>query len=45
MRELRVHAGRHYAIQCHYALLDDAGCVELSEAVAAPAASCSRSAE
>ncbi|MEV6126892.1 hypothetical protein AB0M05_08760 [Streptomyces violaceusniger] len=38
MPELRVHAGRHYAIQFHYALPDDAWCVELSEAVAAPAA-------
>ncbi|MGC5039904.1 hypothetical protein ACPXCS_33455 [Streptomyces sp. DT190] len=36
--ELRVHAGSHYAIQFHYALSDDAWCVELSEAVAAPAA-------
>ncbi|MFF4765095.1 hypothetical protein [Streptomyces sp. NEAU-H3] len=32
----RVHAGRHYAIQFHYALPDDAWCVELSEAVASP---------
>lgn len=38
MPELRVHAGRHYAIQFHYALPDDAWCVELSEAVPAPAA-------
>ena len=38
MSELRVHAGRHYAIQFHYALLDDAWCVELSEAVPAPIA-------
>ncbi|GAA3371678.1 hypothetical protein GCM10017744_100370 [Streptomyces antimycoticus] len=34
----RVHAGRHYAIQFHYALPDDMWCVELSEAVPAPAA-------
>ncbi|WP_406156328.1 hypothetical protein OG298_01495 [Streptomyces sp. NBC_01005] len=38
MPELRVHAGRHYAVQFHYALPDDAWCVELSEAVPAPAA-------
>ncbi|MEW2623772.1 hypothetical protein [Streptomyces sp. NPDC048106] len=38
MSELRVHAGRHYAIQFHYALPDDAWCVELSAAVPAPAA-------
>ncbi|WP_329343782.1 hypothetical protein OG866_44285 [Streptomyces sp. NBC_00663] len=38
MPELRVHAGRHYAIQFHYALPDDAWCVELSEAVPAPVA-------
>ncbi|MCX5558003.1 hypothetical protein [Streptomyces sp. NBC_00038] len=38
MPELRVHAGRHYAIQFHYALPDDAWRVELSEAVPAPAA-------
>ena len=38
MSELRVHAGRHYAIQFHYALPDDAWRVELSEAVPAPAA-------
>ncbi|MCO1578746.1 hypothetical protein M8C13_23620 [Crossiella sp. SN42] len=38
MSELRVHAGRHYAVQFHYALSDDAWCVELSEAVPAPAA-------
>ncbi|MBC2878879.1 MULTISPECIES: hypothetical protein [Streptomyces] len=38
MSQLRVHAGRHYAIQYHYALPDDAWCVELSEAVPAPAA-------
>ncbi|MFE3247700.1 hypothetical protein [Streptomyces sp. NPDC059209] len=37
MPELHVHAGRHYAIQFHYALPDDAWCVELSEAVPAPA--------
>jgi hypothetical protein len=36
--ELREHAGHHYAIQVHYALPDDAWCVELSEAVPAPAA-------
>ena len=36
--ELREHAGRHYAVQFHYALPDDAWCVELSEAVPAPAA-------
>ncbi len=36
--ELREHAGRHYAIQIHYALPDDAWAVELSEAVPAPAA-------
>ncbi|RSS47512.1 hypothetical protein EF902_09265 [Streptomyces sp. WAC05858] len=36
--ELRVHAGRHYAIQFHYALPDDMWCVEPSEAVPAPAA-------
>jgi hypothetical protein len=38
MPVLRIHAGRHYAIQFHYALPDDAWCVELSEAVPAPAA-------
>lgn len=38
MPELREHAGRHYAIQFHYSLPDDAWCVELSEAVPAPAA-------
>jgi hypothetical protein len=38
MTELRAHAGRHYAVQFHYALPDDAWCVELSEAVPAPAA-------
>jgi tRNA (Thr-GGU) A37 N-methylase len=37
MPELREHAGHHYAIQCHYALPDDAWRVELSEAVLAPA--------
>ncbi|MFF2660782.1 hypothetical protein ACFVUH_25895 [Kitasatospora sp. NPDC058032] len=37
MPELREHAGRHYAVQFHYALPDDAWCVELSEAVPAPA--------
>ncbi|MFF4693469.1 hypothetical protein [Streptomyces sp. NPDC001307] len=36
--ELREHAGRHYAIQFHYALPDDAWALELSEAEAAPAA-------
>ncbi|GGW16592.1 hypothetical protein GCM10018980_20050 [Streptomyces capoamus] len=36
--ELREHAGRHYAIQFHYALPDDAWAVELSEAVPAPTA-------
>jgi hypothetical protein len=35
--ELREHAGRHYAIQVHYALPDDSWAVELSEAVPAPA--------
>ncbi|WP_327279857.1 MULTISPECIES: hypothetical protein [unclassified Streptomyces] len=35
--ELREHAGRHYAVQFHYALPDDAWAVELSEAVPAPA--------
>ncbi|MFI8529969.1 hypothetical protein ACIGMX_06935 [Streptomyces aquilus] len=38
MPELRVHAGRHFAVQFHYALPDDAWCVELSEAVPVPAA-------
>ncbi|MER6094148.1 hypothetical protein [Streptomyces bluensis] len=33
MPELREHAGRHYAVQHHYALPDDAWCLELSEAV------------
>ncbi|MCX2950564.1 hypothetical protein [Lentzea sp. NEAU-D7] len=37
MPELRVHAGRHYAVQFIYALPDDSWCVELSEAVPAPA--------
>lgn len=37
MAELREHAGRHYAVQFHYALPDDAWAVELSEAVPAPA--------
>jgi hypothetical protein len=37
MPELRVHAGRHYAVQFHYALQEDAWCVELSKAVPAPA--------
>ncbi|MEW2138037.1 hypothetical protein AB0892_15795 [Streptomyces sp. NPDC005409] len=36
--ELREHAGRHYAVQIHYALPHDAWAVELSEAVSAPAA-------
>lgn len=36
--ELREHAGRHYAIQFHYAVPDDSWAVELSEAVPAPAA-------
>ncbi|QLJ02338.1 hypothetical protein HZZ00_15760 [Streptomyces sp. NEAU-sy36] len=36
--ELREHAGRHYAVQFHYALPDDAWAVELSEAVPAPSA-------
>ncbi|MFE1285889.1 hypothetical protein [Streptomyces sp. NPDC058751] len=36
--ELREHAGRHYAVQFHYALPDDAWAVELSEAVPAPTA-------
>ncbi|MFI6284546.1 hypothetical protein ACIBCM_07285 [Streptomyces sp. NPDC051018] len=35
--ELREYAGRHYAIQFHYALPDDSWAVELSEAVPAPA--------
>ncbi len=35
MAEVREHAGRHYAVQFHYALPDDAWCVELSEAVPA----------
>ncbi|MGW5422170.1 hypothetical protein [Streptomyces sp. NPDC003943] len=30
--ELREHSGRHYAVQFHYALPDDAWAVELSEA-------------
>ncbi len=38
MAELRVHDGRRYAVQFHYAVPDDAWCVELSEAVPAPAA-------
>ncbi|GAB2629625.1 hypothetical protein GCM10027168_71620 [Streptomyces capparidis] len=37
MAELREHAGIHYAIQYHYALPDDSWCLELSEAVPAPA--------
>lgn len=36
--ELREHAGRHYAIQFHYALPDDAWALELSEAKPGPAA-------
>ncbi|MFE9168851.1 hypothetical protein ACFYNZ_04870 [Streptomyces kebangsaanensis] len=36
--ELREHAGRHYAVQFHYALPDDAWAVELSEAVPASVA-------
>lgn len=36
MSELREHAGRHYAVQVHYALPDDSWAVELSEAVPAP---------
>ncbi|WP_394620270.1 hypothetical protein JNUCC0626_14550 [Lentzea sp. JNUCC 0626] len=39
MQELRVHDGRHYAVQFHCALPDDAWSVELSEAVPAPATS------
>ncbi|MGW0914829.1 hypothetical protein ACWD1Z_24200 [Streptomyces sp. NPDC002784] len=35
--ELRKHAGRHYAVQFHYALPDDAWAVELSEARPTPA--------
>ncbi|MCL7426641.1 hypothetical protein [Streptomyces sp. YS415] len=35
--ELREHAGRHYAVQFHYALPDDAWAVELSEARPTPA--------
>ncbi|MEU9337184.1 hypothetical protein AB0D49_29170 [Streptomyces sp. NPDC048290] len=38
MPELRVHAGRHYAVQFHCALPDDAWCVELSKAAPAPEA-------
>ncbi len=34
--ELREHGGRHYAVQFHYALPDDAWRVELSEALPAP---------
>ncbi|MFD5103080.1 hypothetical protein [Streptomyces albidochromogenes] len=34
--ELKEHAGRHYAVQFHYALPDDSWAVELSEAVATP---------
>lgn len=36
MPELREHAGRHYAVQFHYALPDDSWAIELSEAVPAP---------
>ncbi|MFD7895560.1 hypothetical protein [Streptomyces sp. NPDC059743] len=36
MPELLEHAGRHYAVQFHYALPDDAWAVELSEAVPVP---------
>jgi hypothetical protein len=36
MPEVREHAGRHYAVQWHYALPDNAWAVELSEAVPAP---------
>jgi hypothetical protein len=38
MAEVRVHAGRPYAVLFHYAVPDDAWSVELSEAVPAPAA-------
>jgi hypothetical protein len=38
MPVLREHAGRHYAVQFHYALPDDAWAVELSEAVPASVA-------
>ncbi|MGK5554778.1 hypothetical protein ACSNOI_24495 [Actinomadura kijaniata] len=38
MPELRKHAGRHYAIQFHFVLPDNAWAVELSEAQPAPAA-------
>ncbi|RAY10656.1 hypothetical protein DPM19_34440 [Actinomadura craniellae] len=34
---MREHAGRHYVIQYHYALPDNAWYVELSKAVPAPA--------
>lgn len=40
--ELREHAGRHYAVVFHYALLDDAWAVELSEAVPARTAEAER---
>ncbi|MFE7462705.1 hypothetical protein ACFU6R_01185 [Streptomyces sp. NPDC057499] len=33
MPELREHAGRHYTVQHHYALPDDAWSLELSEAI------------
>jgi hypothetical protein len=36
MPEFRDHAGKRYAIVFHYALPDDAWCVELSEAVPLP---------
>ena len=36
--ELREHAGRHYAVQYHYSLPNDAWTMELSEAVPAPTA-------
>ncbi|WP_436772543.1 hypothetical protein [Yinghuangia sp. YIM S09857] len=36
--ELREHAGRHYAVQVHYALPDESWAVELSETASAPAA-------
>ena len=36
MAEVLEHGGRHYAVQFHYALPDDAWCVELSEARPTP---------
>ncbi|GAA0915719.1 hypothetical protein [Nonomuraea longicatena] len=36
MPDLREHVGRHYAVQFHYSLPDDAWCIELSEAVPVP---------